>query len=109
MNTIFRDFSIDNMPLLNHNVGSILRENLLNLYLKNPKDPEENDALKQIGIYTLIPMFLLSGPLMGFLIGKWIDQKMNSEPWAVVVLSLLGFVAGVRQSIEQINKLSNQK
>ena len=49
-----------------------------------------------------IPMALVAGPLVGFLIGNWIDGKWNLDPWGKTVFSILGFVASVRQVVRLI-------
>ena len=58
--------------------------------------------VRQIGAVTTIPMLLVAGLIVGFLLGSWIDNKYASDPWAKTILSLLGFAAGVKQSIDII-------
>lgn len=58
--------------------------------------------VRQIGAVTTIPMLLVAGILVGFWMGSWIDQKFSWDPWGKTVLALLGFGAGVKQSIQII-------
>lgn len=38
---------------------------------------------------------LVSSVLVGAFMGFWIDRWIGTSPWAFIVLTLLGFVAGV--------------
>lgn len=60
--------------------------------------------LRQIGLVTTIPMIFAAGPLVGYWIGREIDVRLGSDPWAKVVVSLLGFVASWRQVITVIRR-----
>jgi F0F1-type ATP synthase assembly protein I len=57
---------------------------------------------RQVGIYTSIPMVLLGGPLAGFLIGRFLDRRFDSDPWAVTLAVGIGFVAGLVQTVRLI-------
>lgn len=59
---------------------------------------------RNLGIVITIPMVFAAGPLIGFFIGNWLDKKWNTEPWAMTVLSLLGFIASVKQVIDLIKR-----
>ena len=52
---------------------------------------------KEIGTYTLIPMLMLAGPIVGYVLGALIQNRWGGEPWGGVVGMLLGLVAGFRQ------------
>ncbi|MBI3999362.1 MAG: AtpZ/AtpI family protein [Candidatus Omnitrophica bacterium] len=58
--------------------------------------------VRNVGIVITIPMVFAVGPIFGFLIGSWIDEKWQLDPWGKIVLSLLGFIASIRQVIRLI-------
>lgn len=64
--------------------------------------------VRNIGIVVTIPMVFVAGPVAGFLIGQWIDQKWSTDPWARVVLSLLGFIASIKQVVELIKRTAKE-
>ena len=68
------------------------------------KDEKFYPLVRNLGIIVTIPMVFAVGPIIGFLAGSWIDQKWQSDPWGKTVLSLLGFVASVKQVIELVKK-----
>ncbi len=65
--------------------------------------------IRQVGLLTTIPVMLLSGPLIGFLIGNYIDKRFGTAPWFMVLFVCIGFVASIRQTIAIIKKASNNK
>ena len=53
--------------------------------------------LKQIGALTAVPIILLVGPIVGYFLGRWIDQRFQLYPWCTIILLTLGFVASGRE------------
>ncbi len=53
--------------------------------------------VKQLGVLTTIPIILLVGPAIGFVLGGWIDQKVHKYPWFTLIFVTLGFVASGRE------------
>lgn len=57
---------------------------------------------RQIGLLSSIPFILALAPIVGYFLGKYLDQKFRTQPWLSLVLLGLGFVAGVRETIKII-------
>ena len=57
---------------------------------------------RQIGLLSSIPFILALAPIVGYFLGKYLDQKFRTQPWLSLVLLGLGFVAGVRETIRII-------
>ena len=66
------------------------------------KDEQFYPLVRNVGMIITIPMVFAAGPIIGFLIGNWIDGKWHLDPWGKTVFSLLGFIASVRQVIRLI-------
>ena len=58
---------------------------------------ESGRQARDIGTYTIIPMMMVAGPLVGYLLGKGIEKIFGGEPWPGVVGLLVGLVAAFRQ------------
>ena len=71
-------------------------------------DPKKVTAWRQIALLSSIPFILALAPIVGYFLGKFLDQKFRTQPWLSIVLLALGFVAGVRETIKII-KLSQQE
>lgn len=67
-------------------------------------DEKNYRFVRQVGLLTTIPVMLLSGPLIGFLIGDYIDKRFGTTPWFMIVCLTLGIVASIRQTINIIRK-----
>ncbi len=52
---------------------------------------------RDIGTYTIIPMMMIAGPLVGYLLGKGAENLFGGEPWPGVIGMLFGLVAAFRQ------------
>ena len=52
---------------------------------------------RDIGTYTIIPMMMIAGPLVGYLLGKGVENMFGGEPWPGVTGMLFGVVAAFRQ------------
>lgn len=71
-------------------------------------DPKKVTTWRQIGLLSSIPFILALAPIVGYFLGKFLDQKFRTEPWLSIVLLALGFVAGVSETIKII-KLSQRE
>lgn len=63
---------------------------------------------QQIGAFATIPFVLLVPPIIGWLLGRWIDKKIDSHPFFMYTMILLGFAAGVRECYKIIKKFGNE-
>jgi len=69
------------------------------------KPPKKVTGWRQVGLLSSIPFILALAPIIGFVIGQQIDRHFQTRPWLSIILLVLGFVAGVRETIK-IVKLS---
>ena len=60
-------------------------------------DEQTGKRARDIGLYTVIPMMLLAGPAIGFLMGLFIERQWGSQPWPTVIGALFGLAAAFRQ------------
>lgn len=60
-------------------------------------DDKTGKRARDIGLYTVIPMMLLAGPAIGFLMGMFIEDKWGGAPWPTAGGALFGLAAAFRQ------------
>ena len=58
---------------------------------------EPPNKIAQVGAYMTLPFVLAVPPLLGAVVGRWIDNWLGTEPWIMYGLLVLGFIAGVRE------------
>lgn len=63
--------------------------------------------MRQIGVFMTIPFVLAVPPVLGWLIGSWLDGKLNSAPYLMYFCILLGFAAGIKEVIRLIKRYGN--
>lgn len=54
---------------------------------------------RSVGYYTMIPTMMVVGPVLGFLLGSWLESRFGHAPWFVLGFVILGGVASVRQVV----------
>jgi F0F1-type ATP synthase assembly protein I len=60
----------------------------------------------QASLALTIPTLLLSGPIVGYLLGLGLQKWLGWHEWIVFVMVLMGLAAGIRETIIVIRKLS---
>lgn len=71
------------------------------------EEPEENTAAGQMAAYLVIPFALACSPVVGYLMGHWLDKWLDTAPYLTYLFLFLGFVAGVRETYRIIKKYGN--
>ena len=62
--------------------------------------------VKQLGVLTTIPIILLVGPIIGFVLGGWLDRKAQSYPWFTIIFITLGFIASGREVFRLLKQVT---
>ena len=77
--------------------------------VKPGSDKKNRRDIRQIGAYAAIPGLLLAGPLVGYVLGWWLDGKLGTSPYLTALGVLMGIVASGIEIFELIKKVSEQK
>jgi len=70
---------------------------------------ERYRQISQIGTLAMIPMIMLVSPLIGYVLGRLIDDLLHTSPWFQFFWLFLGLFAGVHQTYTLIKKSSVDK
>lgn len=65
---------------------------------------ENKNRLRQLGIFMTIPFVLAVPPILGWAIGSWLDKKLDSSPYLMYILVVLGFISGFRELYRIVRK-----
>ena len=55
-------------------------------------------GLRSAGMLLTIPALLIVSPLVGAWIGGWLDRRLKTSPWLLIVGLVLGFAAAGRET-----------
>ena len=70
------------------------------------RTPEEaGRRVRDIGVYTIIPMMMFVGPAIGYLVGLGVEKVLGGKPWP----SLLGMLWGLAAAFRQIYLILKQR
>ena len=70
------------------------------------KDKDNNlKYLKVVLEATSIPFVLLGGPIVGFFIGSFLDDKFGSGKAFLLIFVVLGFIAAIKETILIIKRV----
>lgn len=72
------------------------------------EDPADRRGLRDVGIYTTIPMMLLAGPALGYWIGLQAEKHWGHAPWWAVGGALFGLAASIWQVVKLIRQGSEE-
>ena len=70
------------------------------------KNDEKSEWIRQLGLLSTIPILMAVGPLVGYFIGKWLDNWAGTSPWLSVILLILGFVAAGKEIYNILRKVN---
>jgi len=62
--------------------------------------------IRSLGEVSSIGMLILISTAIGLGIGIWLDGKLGTGPWLAFVLTLVGLVAGLYESIRMLIRAS---
>lgn len=67
---------------------------------------DKYDPIKQAGLLTAIPFLLAVAPIIGYLIGNYLDRRLGTSPYLMILFIVLGFIAGGKEVYDIIVRLS---
>jgi ATP synthase protein I len=72
------------------------------------KDPEKRQRyLRLVGALGGIPTLLAAGGVVGYFIGRWIDDRLGTAPWMQLLFFFLGMASGIqttRRLLKQVGR-----
>ena len=82
---------------------------ILIAYPKKPDNKESSDSqwIKQVGVYSLIPFIIGVSPIIGWLVGSWLDEKLSTHPYLMYIGILLGCGAAFREVYRIITRFGD--
>jgi ATP synthase protein I len=62
--------------------------------------------MRPVGLLTAIPFILMFGPLIGYFVGHWLDNRFGTDPYLMALFIVFGFVAAGKEVWNLIQKAS---
>ena len=62
--------------------------------------------IRGVGFASSIGFLLVTATVIGWLFGSWLDRKLGTEPWLMMLFTLLGVAAGFYETFRIIIRIS---
>ncbi len=69
------------------------------------KKEEKKRWLREFGLFSGIGIEFAVSVLLGSLFGYWLDGKLGTSPWLLIIGFLLGTLAGFKNFYQLVKKL----
>jgi len=69
---------------------------------------KRRSSYRQLGILGTIPILLAVGPVVGFFIGRWLDSKLGTEPYLLILFLIFGFIASGKEIYKLIKQAEEE-
>ncbi len=79
------------------------------MFRPRPEDEESRRAMRDVGLYTSIPIMLGVGPAAGWWLGRLAQNRWGGDPWWEVGGVLFGLAAAARQVYKAIRQGSRDQ
>jgi len=76
--------------------------------VKEKKDDRYSWA-RQGGLLATVPFLMAIPPILGVLIGRFLDNRFNTNPILIIVFLILGFAASVREVANVMKRADQEK
>jgi len=70
---------------------------------------DKSAGYRQIGFLTLIPIIMVVAPLLGYFLGSFLDEKLGTEPYLMIVFIVFGFIAAGKEVYELIKRSAKEE
>ena len=54
-----------------------------------------------------LPFIVVSAVAIAGFVGYWLDKRLGTEPWLMIVLGALGLFAGIREMLRRLLKVGS--
>ena len=65
--------------------------------------------IRSAGLASSVGLVLVISTVIGYAFGNWLDKKLGTAPWLMLVFALIGIVAGFFEMFRIIDQISNEE
>lgn len=63
--------------------------------------------IRNAGLASMVGIVLVVSTFIGFFFGQWLDGKLGSGPWLMLVFTLMGIAAGFIEVFRIVRQMSD--
>ncbi|GAA0491140.1 hypothetical protein IRB23SM22_19020 [Alkalibacterium sp. s-m-22] len=76
----------------------------MNKKADNKKKEKNSETLRALANFSHIGVMIAASILIGVLLGRFLDNRLGSSPWLLLVFSLLGVGAAIKYLFDMPTK-----
>ena len=65
--------------------------------------------IRSAGLASSVGLVLVISTVIGYAFGNWLDKKLGTAPWLMLVFTLIGIAAGFFEMFRIIDQISNEE
>lgn len=65
--------------------------------LRMENKDKDYSYIRVAALYTTIPIILAVGPVIGYFIGNFLDKKLHTTPYLMILFIVFGFIASGKE------------
>jgi len=67
---------------------------------------ERKEILRAMGLMSQIALTVIACIVLGIFIGRFLDERLGTSPWLLIVFTLLGCVSAFKSMIDLAKKFT---
>ncbi|HCF06023.1 MAG: ATPase [Desulfomicrobiaceae bacterium] len=70
---------------------------------------KKNDFFELLGMASVMGIHLVSGVIVGLVMGYYLDKWLGTRPWLLVVFLIFGIIAGYRNMFREMQRIERKE
>ncbi|MBC7356614.1 MAG: synthase protein [Desulfomicrobiaceae bacterium] len=70
---------------------------------------KKNDFFELLGMASVMGIHLVSGVIVGLVMGYYLDKWLGTRPWLLVVFLIFGIIAGYRNMFREMQRIQRKE
>lgn len=70
---------------------------------------KRNDFFELLGMASVMGIHLVSGVIVGLVMGYYLDRWLGTKPWLLVVFLIFGIIAGYRNMFREMQRIQRKE
>ncbi|BDV00114.1 hypothetical protein TDMWS_01990 [Thermodesulfomicrobium sp. WS] len=70
---------------------------------------KKNDFFELLGMASVMGIHLVSGIIVGLVMGYYLDKWLGTKPWLLVVFLIFGIIAGYRNMFREMQRIQRKE
>jgi len=65
--------------------------------------------LRRAGLASSVGLVLVVSTLIGYAFGSWLDRRLGTEPWLMLLFTLMGIAAGFIEMFRIVSQILREE